>query len=168
MVSVLRVAHSAGITHGDIWPANMLIVPPPLVVARIAECRRDVLLELELIKSIDLTQCRFVLNDWGEAKIGKSSSELKISDIANLLRALSSPARLLAASHESTHRDSPLLAVNHHGGALPSLNPQVLRELEGLASGRDYPAMERRLSGAVFQVDWDRPQRRTRSQRQRQ
>lgn len=95
MVCVLRVAHSAGITHGDIRPANMLIVPPPVVVARIAECRRDVLLELELIKSIDLTQCRFVLNDWGEAKIGKSSSELKISDMANLLRALSWLASLV-------------------------------------------------------------------------
>ena len=159
IVLVLRVAHASGIAHGDIRPANMLIVPPPQIAARIAKCRGDVLLECAQIKSIDLTRCRFVLNDWGEAKNGKStSSELKTSDLADLLSALSSPARLLAVSRESTNWDSPELVADH-GDALPSLNPQVLRELQGCASKRDYTKMERLLSNVVFQIGWDQSQR---------
>eukprot|EP01036_Dinobryon_divergens_P035260 gene35260-45660_t len=67
MVRALRVAHTEGISHNDVRDSNILLIPSPAIMEQIVSSGGDISIEPEAIMRIELANCEFVLNDWGES-----------------------------------------------------------------------------------------------------
>jgi hypothetical protein len=73
----------------------MLIVPPRKVMKRIASARLDGFDELHQIAEINLSQCEYLLNDWGETiRFSRKSTEQRVADLVGLVEALTDIARV--------------------------------------------------------------------------
>eukprot|EP01041_Mallomonas_annulata_P001318 gene1318-2539_t len=67
MVRALRAAHSIDISHNDVRDTNILLIPSEYVMEQIVSSGGDISTEPAAIMNIDLSNCGFVLNDWGES-----------------------------------------------------------------------------------------------------
>jgi hypothetical protein len=151
LVRVLRAVHGKGIIHRDVRPTNLLIVPPPDVVAAIVRAGGDILKAPNAMKSINLDDCSFVLNDWGEAK-DRAGGDGKANDLKALVAALGNPFNLLDFSRVSTVKRSPAEHAGSESSRLPFMTPELAAKLHDLANICQYDELETRLLSATFET----------------
>ena len=156
LVRILHAAHLLNICHKDIRASNLLIVPSPAAVARIVEARGDLRSAPEAIKSINLQDSTFVLNDWGEAKKGQSD-EGKIEDLQSLVVALTHLTCLLDVSSVSVTKGTPVsLEEESSSGSrtystpYPCISTEAIRKLLSLAEKINYDEMIKELGSVQF------------------
>lgn len=159
LVRVLRAVYDKGVIHRDVRPTNLLIVPPPDVVAAIVRAGGDILKAPDAMKSIDLNDCCFVLNDWGEAKEESSRTKTKgdgkANDLKALVAALANPFNLLDLSRVSTVKRSPAEYCDSAGiisSRFPFMTPKMVEKLQEFANCCQYDELEELLRSATFET----------------
>eukprot|EP01036_Dinobryon_divergens_P037911 gene37911-49685_t len=85
IVRALQAAHVANIAHADIRQHNILVIPSEEDMVRIALACGDISSEGNALRMIQLSVCKFVLNDWGEA-IQLDDTTRGTSSVEDLLR----------------------------------------------------------------------------------
>jgi hypothetical protein len=155
IVEALRFAHEKMICHCDVRPPNLIIVPPPTIMAQIEGFEGDIA-EQVVISRIDVSAetengCYFLLNDWGEAETFRSKSaqfeNQKKKDLKGLVYALASPEHLLRGSDVSSG-SSP--ALRSEDGRF-FLDAAVIAKLEALAESLNYDALSAAFKCVSFQ-----------------
>jgi serine/threonine protein kinase len=155
IVEALRFAHEKMICHCDVRPPNLIIVPPPTIMAQIEGFEGDIA-EQVVISRIDVSAetengCYFLLNDWGEAETFRSKSaqfeNLKKKDLKGLVYALASPEHLLRGSDVSSGSSR---ALRSEDGRF-FLDAAVIAKLEALAESLNYDALSAAFKCVSFQ-----------------
>jgi len=154
LVSILRAAHAGSICHGDIRPSNLLIVPSPSDVASIVQARGDFRMAPEAIKSINLDDSTFVLNDWGEAE-KRRGDEDKAEDLQCLVAALTHLSNLPDVSSVSVTRGEPVRLEEGSGSRTdgpqaPSISREAVSKLKNLAAEKNYSELIQDLGSVQF------------------
>jgi hypothetical protein len=156
MVDCLERVHSAFVYHGDVRLPNLLLVPPPDSMKRIASCRGDVRNEMTIVADIRPEDCSFVLIDWGLAEaINKKNTNRAKLDLLGLVKALSDPLSLTAVSDVSLasgKSESPQSTCEFTPGAVgpPRLQKEALKELLKCAEDMDYNGLKTLFGGISF------------------
>ena len=152
LVRVLHAAHKIAITHRDVRPSNLLIVPSDdYIIAEIIQANGDIIKAPNAMRKIDLSTCGFVLNDWGEAK-DKSRNKDKINDLKALVAALRNPINLLDLTRVSTVESTPSDSQDSISSSfsLPFIAKESVTQIENLANSCSYDELEKLLSSISF------------------
>jgi len=124
IVNVLKEVHKVCVAHCDVRKSNMLIVPRSNVAITVP--LGDILTYSIQIANIDLDDCDFILNDWGEAKKFKNDDvdECRVKDLLQLVEAICT----LQSEHDTTHIQEPVNKKQklHHK---QSMKPLPLRTI---------------------------------------
>jgi len=154
IVRTLQAAHDAKIYHCDVRPPNLIIVPPLQKMLRIAACGGSVLTEPDEIASINLDECLFVLNDWGEAVMPKKvMGGRQKNDLRGLVLAVSNPSPTSSLGEVmSSDSSSAVIAEvpSQREGAGPSLTKRLQKKLKNLAEEANYDELLQCLSNINF------------------
>jgi hypothetical protein len=149
MVRALQSAHSAYVAHADVRATNILVIPPNNIMAGISSALGDFEREKEAIRAIEIDDCLFILNDWGEGvtlrTLDALSREARAKeDLRLLVRTLEclcgTPDPLnFGRDPISGKKGCPVPLIAMEGR--PQLKEDAASELLNLANSRNYEGL---------------------------